>query len=286
MSFFNTQPTFAPKFIEAAILEQFRQQATGKQLLSVNNVDSYVIETTMEGETKGGFQFVDRDTGVPEMIQQTFKKATRSTKAWDASIKLMVADVKVRPDLVAYRTRSAGNDWAAFDDKYVYDTLLAGAGIIEEDLTPWAQEEADPVVDISKMNALIGTETKGNYHADTLVMNNMAWHYLAVSTKLINQDYAPNGGTAYTFTGRIPPVLGMRIIVTEAVGNDVLLLKSLDCGKWDSFLPPTTFTYEGKDVRQPLVHSYHDMYEWGMPSVTQPKLIAKLVGVSAPPSSP
>ena len=281
MSFFNTQPVFAPKVLEAGIIEQFKQKATGKQLLALNNVESYVIETTEEGDTKGGFQFVDRDTGVPEMIQQTFKKATRNTKVWDASIKISIAEVKVRPDLVAGRIRSAGTDWATFDDTLVYDTLLKGAGIVESDLTPWAQSGADPVVDISKINATMGTETKGAYHADTLVMNNMCWHYLAVSSKLINQDYTPNGPGAYTLTGKIPPLFGMNIVVTEAVGDDVLLLKSIDCGKWDQFLPPTTFTYEGRDVRQPLVHSYHDMYEWGLPSVTRPKLIAKLSGVGA-----
>ena len=281
MSFFNVAPQFAPKVLEAGIMEQFRQKTTGKQLLALNNVESYVIETTEEGDTRGGFKFVDRDTGVPELIQQKFKKATRDTKVWDASMKIEVADVKVRPDLVAGKIRIAGTNWATFDDQLVYDTLLAGAGIVEDDMTPWAQDGADPVVDISKTRATMGTETKGAYSPDTLVMNNMAWHYLAVSSKLINQDYTPNGTAAYTLTGRIPPLFGMNIIVTEAVGNDVLVLKATDCGKWDQFLPPTTFTTEGKNIRQMLVHTYHDMYEWGLPSVTRPKLIAKLTGVGA-----
>lgn len=282
MTFLTTAPGMEPKILERAIMLKFRQAATAKDLLMLNPIDSYVIETTEESGVQGGFNFVDRDTGIPELIQRQFKKATRNTVAWDASIKITKADTKVRPDLVSSQINLAGQDWATFDDQFAYGKLLAGAGIIEDDLTAWSDADSTPVEDVSLARATMGKETKGNMaNPDTMILNNMAWHYLAISAKLINQDYTPTGAGAYTLTGRIPALFGMKIIVSEAVGNDVLILKSKECGKWDQFLAPTTITTEGKFVRQPLIHTYHDMYEWGYPSVTQPKYIAKLSGVGA-----
>lgn len=281
MGLFNTSATMTPKVIESAIMQQYRQSSTGKALFALNNVDSYIIESSEEQSTRGGFKFIDKEMGVPDYIQTLYKKATRSMHPFDASLKIELAELKVRPDIARDRVRVAGDEWASFVDTLAYDVLKDKAGFTETGYTAWNDTNATPVEDLSLVRAKIGKSTKGRVKPDTVIMGEYAWHYLAVSAKLIDQNYSPTGPDAYIITGKLKPILGMNIIVTEAVGDDVYVLKQGDCGKWDQFLPPTTIITEGVAARQPLVQAFYDMYEWGEPSVSKPTLISRLVGVGA-----
>jgi len=281
MGLFSTSATLAPKTIEAAIIQKYRQQVTGIGLLTRNPVDTYLVESTEEGDTRGGFKFVDKGFGIPDYIQTIYKKATRTMHPYAAALRIEAAEAKVRPDLTRDRVLVAGAEWASFNDTLVYDMFKAKAGVVEEDFTAWYDTGADPVKNLSLIRALIGKETKSNYKPDTVIMGELAWHYLAVSAKIINQDYTPSGTDAYTITGKLRDVLGMTPIVTEAVGDDVYVIKAQDCAKWDEFLPETIVTYDGYQRQMPLILSEHQMYQWGEPSATRPEVIARLAGVGA-----
>jgi len=273
----SNNPEIAPEVVETAIKLQYHKNLIGRKLLGYKSLVTSTTSTIEEGDTEGDVNWLSENGGLPK-LDFTFLKGTRKVRPYGGYFEVseeqqmdgLTDEIRMMINNVAYTI-------TYFEDLVIFNDIINATGLNSVSAqNPWDNKTTgDPIKDLGTMRSAISQATKGQ-KPNTLIISEKTFNYLTAFDAIRSRLYNSQGGEGYVVTAQVPTLMGMAVIIDDAVDpNDAgqaLAIRQKDIGTWEERFGLTTRSIPGYVYGKDQIAFKYTAKAKGEPNIKYPKL--------------